>query len=59
MAGLLPSIDLEMLQIIIDIHPSGELIIRTPQKLSTDTAIAILEAGAEILGKRIQEPTIH
>ncbi len=48
-----------MLQIIIDIHPSGELIIRTPQKLSTDTAIAILETGAEILGKRLQEPTIH
>lgn len=59
MAGSLPSIDLEMLQIIIDIHPSGELIIRTPQKLSNDTAIAILEAGAEILGKRLQEPTIH
>ena len=51
--------DLEVLQIIIDIHPSGELIIRTPQKLSNDTAIAILEAGAEILGKRLQEPTIH
>ena len=59
MAGLLPSIGLEVLQIIIDIHPSGELIIRTPQKLSNDTAIAILEAGAEILGKRLQEPTIH
>lgn len=59
MAGLLPSMDLEMLQIIIDIHPSGELIIRIPQKLSIDTAIAILEAGAEILGKRSQEPTIH
>ena len=59
MASLLPSMDLEMLQIIIDIHPSGELIIRTPQKLSNDTAIAILEAGAEILGKRLQEPTIH
>lgn len=51
--------DLEVLQIIIDIHPSGELIIRTPQKLSTDTAIAILEASADILGKRSQEPTIH
>lgn len=59
MASLLPSIDLEVLQIIIDIHPSGELIIRIPQKLSIDTAIAILEAGAEILGKRSQEPTIH
>ena len=59
MASLLPSIGLEVLQIIIDIHPSGELIIRTPQKLSNDTAIAILEAGAEILGKRLQEPTIH
>ena len=59
MASLLPSIDLEVLQIIIDIHPSGELIIRTPQKLSTDTAIAILEASADILGKRSQEPTIH
>jgi len=59
MVSLLPSIDLEVLQIIIDIHPSGELIIRIPQKLSIDTAIAIFEAGAEILGKRSQEPTIH
>lgn len=49
---------LETLQIIIDLHPTGELIVRTPVGFSMEDAIQILEAGIVILSKR-SEVTIH
>lgn len=59
MATIIPAVDMEVMQIIIDIHPSGELIIRTPSKISTETSISILEASAEILAKRGEHITVH
>lgn len=59
MATIIPAIDMEVMQIIIDIHPSGELIIITPSKISTETSISILEASVEILAKRGRSVTVH
>ncbi len=49
---------LESYQIILELHPTGELTVRTPVGLSMEDCISILEAGALILQKR-QEITIH
>lgn len=59
MATIIPAVDMEVMQIIIDIHPSGELIIITPSKISTETSISILEASVEILAKRGRSVTVH
>lgn len=49
---------LESYQIILELHPTGELIVSTPVGLSVEDSISILEAGALILQKR-HEITIH
>lgn len=59
MATIIPAVDMEVMQIIIDVHPSGELIIRTPSRMSTETSISILEASVEILAKRCRSVTVH
>jgi hypothetical protein len=56
--SILPAPRLESYQIILELHPTGELIVRTPVGLPMDDCISILEAGALILQKR-QEITIH
>jgi hypothetical protein len=53
-----PALKLESYQIILELHPTGELIVRTPVGLSMEDSISILEAGVLILQKR-QEITIH
>ncbi len=57
-SAVIPAPRLESYQIILELHPTGELIVRTPVGLSMEDSISILEAGVLILQKR-QEITIH
>jgi hypothetical protein len=57
-SAVIPAPRLESYQIILELHPTGELIVSTPVGLSVEDSISILEAGALILQKR-QDITIH
>ena len=58
MATVIPAPRLEPYQIILELHPTGELIVRTPVGLSVEDSISVLEAGVLVLQKR-HEITIH
>lgn len=58
MATIIPAPKLESYQIVLELHPTGELIVRTPVGFSMEDSISILETGIAILSKR-SEITIH